>query len=310
MGVDDDELLCELSDPPLSSVAPDTLRTGYEAAALLDRLMNGQAVERQGSSSRRWGWRHGGRRTCWLSKTLTWRRPCGSSASTRARASTSATCWRRAGEPAGAEGAVQEADRPHATRRDRPRAGRAGQAVAAQTDLPMGDIARRTGFDHAEYLSVVLESTTACRQAPTDASTADGPDESPPSRKRSQSECVISRMKSAIPSFVIRHSDLIRHSGIRHSGFRPRGGVSTRSAACSRAGFSCPRSSATRRGRPVQHVTAARRGRSAGGWCRGRSGSRRTRSRSCRSSSGRDVPGDAMSDHHDSSGGRSSSWSR
>jgi len=45
VGVDDDELLCELSDPPLSSVAPDTYRTGYEAAELLDRLMSGEHFE-------------------------------------------------------------------------------------------------------------------------------------------------------------------------------------------------------------------------------------------------------------------------
>lgn len=45
VGVDDDELICELSDPPLSSVAPDTHRTGYAAAELLDRLMNGDPVE-------------------------------------------------------------------------------------------------------------------------------------------------------------------------------------------------------------------------------------------------------------------------
>jgi LacI family transcriptional regulator len=41
IGVDNDEILCELSDPPLSSVAPDTLRIGYDAAALLDRMMRG-----------------------------------------------------------------------------------------------------------------------------------------------------------------------------------------------------------------------------------------------------------------------------
>ena len=29
IGADDDELLCELSSPPLSSVIPDTHRTGY-----------------------------------------------------------------------------------------------------------------------------------------------------------------------------------------------------------------------------------------------------------------------------------------
>jgi LacI family transcriptional regulator len=44
LGVDNDELLCELASPPLSSVMPNTLRTGYEAAALLDRMMRGEAV--------------------------------------------------------------------------------------------------------------------------------------------------------------------------------------------------------------------------------------------------------------------------
>lgn len=41
LGVDDDPLLCELCDPPLSSVVPNPERIGYEAAALLDRLMDG-----------------------------------------------------------------------------------------------------------------------------------------------------------------------------------------------------------------------------------------------------------------------------
>jgi len=44
LGVDNDEVLCGLSDPPLSSVAPDTRQIGYEAAALLDRLMQGEGV--------------------------------------------------------------------------------------------------------------------------------------------------------------------------------------------------------------------------------------------------------------------------
>ena len=44
IGVDNDALLCELASPPLSSVIPNTHRTGYEAAALLDRLMAGQRV--------------------------------------------------------------------------------------------------------------------------------------------------------------------------------------------------------------------------------------------------------------------------
>ncbi len=41
VGVDDDELICELCDPPLTSVQPEAVRTGYEAARLLDGLMSG-----------------------------------------------------------------------------------------------------------------------------------------------------------------------------------------------------------------------------------------------------------------------------
>jgi LacI family transcriptional regulator len=44
VGGDNEEGLCELCDPPLSSVAPNPERIGYEAAALLDRLMTGDAA--------------------------------------------------------------------------------------------------------------------------------------------------------------------------------------------------------------------------------------------------------------------------
>lgn len=48
VGVDNDELLCELANPPMSSVASDTHRTGYTAAALLDKLMSGRKVAAKG----------------------------------------------------------------------------------------------------------------------------------------------------------------------------------------------------------------------------------------------------------------------
>ena len=44
IGVDNDRLLCDLADPPLSSVICNTHRTGYEAASLLDRMMSGEPV--------------------------------------------------------------------------------------------------------------------------------------------------------------------------------------------------------------------------------------------------------------------------
>lgn len=44
LGVDNDELLCELAPVPLSSVIPDMQRTGWEAAELLSRLMKKEKV--------------------------------------------------------------------------------------------------------------------------------------------------------------------------------------------------------------------------------------------------------------------------
>ncbi len=41
IGADNDELVCGLSDPPMSSVAINFERAGYEAAGVLDRLMGG-----------------------------------------------------------------------------------------------------------------------------------------------------------------------------------------------------------------------------------------------------------------------------
>ncbi len=46
IGVDNDEMLCELCDPPLSSVALNPWKVGYEGAALLHRMMNGSAAPR------------------------------------------------------------------------------------------------------------------------------------------------------------------------------------------------------------------------------------------------------------------------
>jgi LacI family transcriptional regulator, galactose operon repressor len=45
IGHHNDELLCELCDPPLSSIIPNARRAGYEAAQLLDRLMHGQDLQ-------------------------------------------------------------------------------------------------------------------------------------------------------------------------------------------------------------------------------------------------------------------------
>ncbi len=45
LGVDNDTLFCELCDPPLSSIDANHTEAGYQAAAVLDRLMQGKQAE-------------------------------------------------------------------------------------------------------------------------------------------------------------------------------------------------------------------------------------------------------------------------
>ncbi|BBO32807.1 XylR family transcriptional regulator [Lacipirellula parvula] len=44
LGVDNDDLMCELTRPPLSSIEQGALRVGFEAAAMLDQLMQGNQL--------------------------------------------------------------------------------------------------------------------------------------------------------------------------------------------------------------------------------------------------------------------------
>jgi LacI family transcriptional regulator len=60
LGVDNDPIECELSNPPLSSIDPNAARIGFEGAALLHRLLQGQSppscrilIEPQGVITRR-----------------------------------------------------------------------------------------------------------------------------------------------------------------------------------------------------------------------------------------------------------------
>ena len=46
LGVDNDELLCELCNPPLSSIAFSTEKAGFEAAAALEQMMSGKRPNR------------------------------------------------------------------------------------------------------------------------------------------------------------------------------------------------------------------------------------------------------------------------
>src|SRR5439155_7888808 len=44
VGVDNDEVLCGLANPPLSSVEPDTKRLGYLGAEMMRRMLNGTKI--------------------------------------------------------------------------------------------------------------------------------------------------------------------------------------------------------------------------------------------------------------------------
>jgi len=46
IGVDNDSVICDLCSPPLSSVATNLRKTAYEAAAVLDRLIQGRQTDR------------------------------------------------------------------------------------------------------------------------------------------------------------------------------------------------------------------------------------------------------------------------
>lgn len=45
LGVDNDPLICDLCNPPLSSIALNVEKAGYEAAALLDKMMDGEKID-------------------------------------------------------------------------------------------------------------------------------------------------------------------------------------------------------------------------------------------------------------------------
>lgn len=47
LGVDNDDLVCELTNPPLSSIAVNNERAGYEAAELLEQMMSGKKTSKQ-----------------------------------------------------------------------------------------------------------------------------------------------------------------------------------------------------------------------------------------------------------------------
>lgn len=161
VGVDDDAVMCNLCYPPLSSVIPNAERVGFEAAAVLDRLMSGGAapagpiwVEPVGVQTRQ------------SSEVLAIDDPAVASALRFIR--------ERAFDGLSMKDVLKHTalSRSLLERKFRLHLGRSPQAeirsvqlkrvkqLLAESDLPLSDIAALAGYAHPEYMSVVFKRET------------------------------------------------------------------------------------------------------------------------------------------------------
>ncbi len=168
MGVDDDEALCSLAQPPLSSIRVGHAQVGYEAASLLQRLM-----------------RRGARRAVTLGSEPVWISPAG----VMARQSTDlmkvpdlalqralkvietealrgVDVDRVAALSGLSRSVLQRRFRAHlgSTVHDAIQSRKMEEAcrLLRETDLPMERVAERCGFEHAEYFGTVFRRRMEC----------------------------------------------------------------------------------------------------------------------------------------------------
>ncbi len=166
IGADNDQLLCNLSDPPLSSVIPNSKRAGYEAARLLDQMMSGQKVDSDAVLVRPLG--------------IETRQSTDTLAIEDADIAEALRFIRRHANSGINVGDVLKevplsrrvlesrfrkilGRSPH-EEIVRQRIGRV-QQLLSETDLSLREISSRTGFEHSEYLSVAFKQATG--QTPT-----------------------------------------------------------------------------------------------------------------------------------------------
>jgi len=163
IGVDNDELLCELAEPPLTSVICNTHRTGYLAASLLQRQMDGEQIGGEATLLKPIGVA-----TRQSTETLVIEDPDIAAALRFIREH----AWQ----------GINVADVLRVvplTRRvlekrfrrsigrtpheeiNRLRIGRVKQLLL-ETDLTLSEIATRTGYQHDEYLSVAFKKAVGC----------------------------------------------------------------------------------------------------------------------------------------------------
>jgi LacI family transcriptional regulator len=158
LGVNNDELVCDLADPPLSSIAPNGRRAGYQAAVLLDRMMSGVSVDATAHLFAPTG--------------VVTRRSTDVLAVTDPHVIRGVRFIREhACEGIRIDDVLKEVrltrrsfesrfrkalDRTPHEQILRERLNRI-KALLAETDLSMAQIAERTGFSHVEYLTVVFQ---------------------------------------------------------------------------------------------------------------------------------------------------------
>lgn len=161
LGVDDDEVLCRLATPPLSSIATPAVQVGREAAARLDRMLRGRSPAR---------------RATYLPPSRVVTR--GSTETIAVSDPTVRAALEFLASPAGARASVDDvANAARVGRRTLERAfrGSLGRTVLGEvqrlrveraksllldTDASIEDVARRAGFSGARRMAVVFRRAT------------------------------------------------------------------------------------------------------------------------------------------------------
>ncbi len=161
VGVDNDVTLCSICDPPLTSVCPNHEEVGYQAAALLDRMMSGEVASKQ--------------QILVPPRTIVVRQSSDVSA---IEDSTISQALRMIREHACNGLQVREVaehapvSRSVLQRRFKAIVGRSvhdeitrvqlrkAEELLRETDLPIGAVAQKAGFNHQEYMGAVFKSRT------------------------------------------------------------------------------------------------------------------------------------------------------
>lgn len=161
VGVDDDELLCELSSPPLTSIMPNSRRTGYVAASLLGRMMDGEQVERRKYAIQAIGV-HKRVSTDFVtvedpavSRALAYIRNHSHANITVADVVRDGALSRRALETRFRRALDRTIHQEIARARTE-----AIRALLLDTDMPLTEVAETLGFEHPEYVSVLFKKVT------------------------------------------------------------------------------------------------------------------------------------------------------